>query len=184
MMASVVQLLTIEEYSQLPDSGRPTELVRGRVVEMNLPKPRHGQVCARVDRIVGAYVDEHDLGHLLINDTGVITGRNPDTLRGADVAFYSYARIPKGPLPDEYLPQPPELVFEIRSPDDRWTKLLAKAAEYLDAGVSVVCVLEPKTRKAHLFYADRPTEILAADDELTFPEILGDFRVRVGRFFE
>jgi Uma2 family endonuclease len=42
-------LLTAEEYLRLPDSDRPTELVRGRVVAMNVPKPRHGQVCSRVE---------------------------------------------------------------------------------------------------------------------------------------
>ena len=82
-------LLTAEEYLQLPDRGVPTELVRGKVVEMNVPTPRHGQICAKVARIVGHYADEHGLGHVLTNDSGVLTERDPDTLRGADVAFYS-----------------------------------------------------------------------------------------------
>jgi hypothetical protein len=40
---------------------------------------------------------------VLSNDTGVVTERGPDTVRGADISFYSYARVPKGPLPDRYL---------------------------------------------------------------------------------
>lgn len=183
-MATVEALLTLEQYARLPDGERPTELVRGKVVEMNPPKPRHGQVCRAVVRIVGDFIDEHDLGHVLINDTGVITERDPDSLRGADFAFYSFGRVPRGPLPNHYLPVPPELVFEVRSPEDRWPKLLAKVAEYLEAGVTAVCVLDPKTSQAHVYHGDRPAEILSADDELLFPEILGDFRVRVGQFFE
>ena len=35
-------------------------------------------------------MDEHDLGHVLSNDSGVITERDPDTVRGADISFYSY----------------------------------------------------------------------------------------------
>ena len=34
-------------------------------------------------------------------------------LRGADVAFYSYARLPKGDLPPGYGPEAPELVVEV-----------------------------------------------------------------------
>src|SRR5262249_42245908 len=48
-------LLTAQEYLQLPDRGVPTELVRGKVVEMNVPTPRHGQICGKVARIVGHY---------------------------------------------------------------------------------------------------------------------------------
>src|ERR1700758_5137292 len=115
-MATVETLLTAEEYRLLPDNGQPTELVRGRIVPLNMPYPRHGEICSRVDRLVGFYVDEQRLGRLVTNDSGVVTERGPDTVRGADIAFYSYQRIPPGPLPQGYLDVLPEAVFEVRSP--------------------------------------------------------------------
>lgn len=36
-------LLTAEQYALLPDSGLPTELVRGKAVEMNRPFPRQAR---------------------------------------------------------------------------------------------------------------------------------------------
>src|ERR671927_217932 len=99
MATAVEPLLTAEQYARLPDTGVPTELVRGKVVEMNVPTPRHGQICSKVDRLVGNFADEHRLGHVVVNDSGVVTERDPDTVRGADAAFYSYARVPPGPLP-------------------------------------------------------------------------------------
>jgi hypothetical protein len=33
------------------------------------------------------FLEDHQLGDLLCNDAGVITQRNADTVRGADVAF-------------------------------------------------------------------------------------------------
>lgn len=183
-MATVATLLTAEDYGRLPDKGRLTELVRGRIVEMKMPYPRHGQICSKVDRIVGNYADEHQLGHVVTNDSGIVTEEDPDTVRGADVVFYSFSRVPPGPFPQGYLQIKPEVIFEVRSPDDRWSKILAKVAEYLAAGVSVVCVLDPGPETIHVFYADRPAEVLTADQELTLPGILGDFRVVVRRFFE
>ncbi len=177
-------LLTVEEYRRLPDSGRPTELVRGRVVPMNLPTPRHGQICSKVDRIVGTFADQHGLGHVVVNDSGIVTERSPDTLRGADVAFYSYARVPPGPLPPGYLDVVPELVFEVRSATDVWRKILVKVGEYLEAGIQVVCVLDEQTRSAQLFFADELPRTLTETDELSLPGVLGDFRSVVGRFFE
>jgi Uma2 family endonuclease len=184
-MATVAEkLVTAEEFGRLPDDGPPKELVRGRVVILNMPKPRHGQICSKVVRVLGGFVDQHDLGHVLSNDAGVVTERDPDSVRGPDIAFYSFARVPRGPLPEEYLSVVPDLVFEVRSPGDRWTQINAKASEYVEAGVKAVCVLDQQTETALVFTADDPPRTLTPEQELTFPDILGDFRVLVRRFFE
>ncbi len=176
--------MTAEEFAARPDPGYPEELVRGRIVPMPMPKPRHGEICNKAGRILGNYAEERDLGRVFCNGTGVITERGPDTVRGADISFYSYARVPKGPLPDRYLDVAPDLVVEVWSPSDRWPKVLGKVAEYLDAGTIVVLVLDDQRRMAQLYRADGMTRLLGADEELTIPDVLGDFRVRVSRFFE
>jgi Uma2 family endonuclease len=105
-------------------------------------------------------------------------------VRGADVAYYSYARLPKGPVPAGYGPELPELVVEVCSENDRWPGILEKVSEYLNAGVLVVVVLDPEPRVAHVFSVQGPPRRLGAEDELTFPDLLEGFTVRVGRFFE
>jgi Uma2 family endonuclease len=185
MSTATETLLTAEQYRLLPDDGRHTELVRGKVVEMIMPAPRHGYFCNKVGRILGNFVEEHDLGRVMNNDSGVITERDPDTVRGADVCFYSYKKIPKGPLPDGYLSVVPELVFEVRSPTDRWSKVISKVGEYLNAGVSVVCVLDTQTETLTVYPADELQRVLTTDDELLLPAILGpEFRIPVRRLFE
>jgi Uma2 family endonuclease len=177
-------LLTAEEFAERPDPGYPEELVRGRIVPVPMPKPRHGEICSRAVRILGNYAEDRDLGRVLSNDTGVITERGPDTVRGADVSFYSFARVPKGPLPDTYLDVPPDLVVEVLSANDRWPKVLAKVAEYLDAGTAIVLVLDDKRRLAHLYRVDGATRVLGPEEELAIPDLFGDFRVRVCQFLE
>ncbi|MGP0067948.1 MAG: Uma2 family endonuclease, partial [Isosphaeraceae bacterium] len=90
----------------------------------------------------------------------------------------------KGPLPGDYGPEVPELVVEVRSPNDRWPKVHTKVAEYLNAGVTVVVVLDDESRTAVLYFSDRAALTLKPDDELTVPEILPGFAVSVRRFFE
>ena len=114
----------------------------------------------------------------------MITEHDPDTVRGHGRRIYSYTRIPKGPLPGNYGPEVPELVVEVRSPSERWPKIIAKAAEYLNAGVTAVLVLDDESRTAILFFSDRPTLTLRSDEELRLPEILPGFAVAVSRFFE
>jgi Uma2 family endonuclease len=182
-MATVTELLTAAEFGSRPDPGYPEELVQGRIVTMPPPTPRHGQICSKTDRLLGTFADEHGLGHVLCNDSSVITERDPDTVRGADVSFYSYAKVPKGKIPKGYLDVVLDLVVEVRSDDDRWTDILAKVHEYLAAGVGVVIALDPETESASIFRPDQPPQKLSPDEELAIPELLGDFRVAVGRFF-
>jgi Uma2 family endonuclease len=177
-------VLTAEQFAARPDPGYPEELVRGRIVPMPVPNPRHGEICGQAYFLLRIHIAAQDLGRLPSNDSGVVTERGPDTVRGAGVSFYGDARVPKGPLPDRYLDVPPDLVVEVLSPSDRWPKVLAKVAEYLDAGTTVVLVLDDERRMAQLFPADGTTRSLGAEDELTIPDLLGEFRVRVGQFFE
>ena len=150
---------------------------------MNVPAPRHGEIWSKVTILVGSHVLEHHLGRVVGNDSGILTEHNPDTVRGADVAFYSYARVPPGPLPQGYLDVVPELVFEVRSPTDRWVRVLRKVTEYLDAGVLVVCVLDQVSESLQVFRADEVPQKLHGDEELRLPDILGEFAVPVQRFF-
>ena len=124
--AEMLELMTAEQFGRRPDPGHPEELVRGRIVAMSVPDRRHGYVCCTSGAIFRAFVLERDLGRVMTNDSGVITERNPDTVRGADVAYYSYARLPKGPLPAGYGPEVPELVVEVCSSAIAGVKCLKK----------------------------------------------------------
>lgn len=171
------RILTAEDFAALPSDGRRKELVRGRVVNMNMPFPRHGVICARIAHLLLTYVEANDLGRVLSNDAGVVTQRHPDTVRGADVVFYSFARLPKGPLPDHYPPLAPEIVFEVVSPSDRSADVVRKVGEYLEAGVNHVCVVDPDPATVAVYSQDQAVRIARGDDEITFPDFLPGFSV-------
>jgi Uma2 family endonuclease len=177
------RLLTAEEYGRLPDDGRKTELVRGEVVELNIPRSRHGEICAQIVYIIRRFLDDHPVGRVIGNDSGVITERGPDTVRGPDVTYCSFARIAPGPLAWDYLSVAPEVVFEVRSPTDRWSRILKKIGEFLDMGVGVVCVVDEMTKSINVYRAEANGAI-SFDQELILPELHADFRIAVRRFFE
>jgi len=177
-------LMAAEEYGRLPDDGRLTELVRGRIVEMNRPYTSHGYYVFRVTMLLGQFVEQRQLGRVVAGDPGIITERNPDTVRGPGVAYYSFSRIPQGPLPEGYWPASPELIVEIRSEHDHWKDIHKKVGEYLNADVLIVALVDPESKRVHLFSADRETVVLNVGDPLTLPELLPGFEVGVERLFE
>ncbi len=182
-MSTAEQLLTAEEYFQLADKPEYSELVRGVIAPMTPPGLPHGLICGQAYFLLRLYVDQHDLGRVACNDSGVITQRDPDTVRGADVCFYSYEQLPRDAHLEGYAGVSPNIIFEIRSPHDRWSGILEKVAEYLGAGVEAVCVFLPESSSAHVFYPDRPGVILQGDEELTLPAPLDGFHEPVSAFF-
>ena len=174
-MSIIETLITAEEYQRLHDRGVRTELVRGRIVRMNMPVPRHGIYCTRIIVPLGGFLERADLGQLASNDSGVVTERDPDTVRGADISYYSYTRLPKGRIPDGYLEVAPELVFEVLSPTDRWKDVLAKVAEYLKAGVLCVCIVDPQREVFVVYYPDKPEETLTSDQAFELAWLLPGF---------
>lgn len=176
------KLLTAEEYFLLPTPDVPTELVRGEIVEMNQSGFRHGKVSGRIFRLVDEYAEANDCGHVTSNDSGVVTERDPDTVRGADVAYFSYERLPKNEEPEGYPDVAPELVFEVLSPSNRWPQVLKKVSEYLQAGVAVAVVADPVGNQLHVYRgeeADQPVAVLNASDMFELPDILPGFAMPV-----
>lgn len=182
-MSIATSLLTAAEFGNMPDPGHPQELIRGVILDMPPPKLKHGVVCMNIGAELRNYCRDRQLGRVFGNDAGIITERNPDSVRGADVGVIGFAKIPPGPLPD-YLEVPPDALFEVLSPSNRRGYVQRKVAEYLDMGVPAVYVVDPDTSRIDCYFPDRPAEILAATDIFAGTGLLADFRVPVARFFE
>ncbi len=178
-MATTHTLLTAEQFAQLPDDGIPRELERGEVVEMNRPGYWHGFICNEIGAILRAYVRPQKLGRVVGNDAGVVTQRHPDSVRGPDIAYYSFSRVPEYERPEKYPVLPPELVFEVLSPEDRWPKVLQKVSEYLSAGVLAVCVVDPGRNSLTLYSGNDAPKVFGAEDTLELPGILPGWTVKV-----
>lgn len=75
------KLLTAAEYGRLKNDGRLTELVRGRIVEMNRPFTSYGYFLSRINALLFSFVEKHELGRVVGGDAGVVTQHDPDTIR-------------------------------------------------------------------------------------------------------
>ena len=48
---------------------------------MNVPTPRHGEICVQISYLLRRFLEDHPLGRVVSNDSGVRTERDPDTMR-------------------------------------------------------------------------------------------------------
>lgn len=144
---------------------------------------RHSQITLRAAFLLELHNRDRRLGHVLTGETGIVVARGPDTVRGADVAFISYQRLPAGPGADAFLQVPPELVIEVLAKDTSWAKMEEKVADYHALGVDLVWVLDPQTLTLRSFARDVvPVILRGADLASADPQVPG-FGVSVSQFF-
>jgi Uma2 family endonuclease len=178
--------MTVEEFAEW--ASRPEndnkwfELVRGEVIELPAPMKRHGVVAWNVVRALDAYICQRHKGYLTINDSGVILERDPDTVRGPDVALYEDAQS-FNELHPKYGEVPPILAVEVLSPSDRADRTLRKITDYLRYGVALVWLVDPETRTVTVYPADNGPRLVEESEDLDGGIHLPSLRCRVADFF-
>jgi len=122
--------MTEVEFLEKHGGELGADLVRGRLERQSMPGGKHGRACLKLAMYVALFAEANALGRTCTNDTFVRIGQA--ALRGADVAFLSYAQWPAEiEFPDGPLPVTPELVGEVKSPSDSWTKIFYVGSELI-----------------------------------------------------
>lgn len=167
-------LLTAEQFALLPDDGYPVELVQGRVVRMPPPFTSSQLVATTLVHHVGTFVRAHNLG-VVWQEGGVITGRDPDSVRGPDGAFTAWEDLPGGRMPRRGYVGSPRLAIESVSPSDRLSDVRKKGEEYLAAGSRLVWIVDADRRAVYVMRSQRPVTVLTGDDILEGEDVLPGF---------
>lgn len=179
-------LMTASEFSDWvhrPENrDRHFELERGKVIEVSRPGELHGVVCVNAAWILGGYIRRRHKGYACSNDTGIIWEWDPDTVKAPDLVFYDKNQV-FDELNPKWTEEIPVLAIEVRSPNDRMSKINRRIAQFLTWGVSLVWLVDPGDQTVTIYWRDRPPEVLEADEELTGSDILPDFCCPVADFF-
>ncbi len=154
---------TLEAFVALPEEDEHfLELVEGRIVREPRPQRPHGNVVARLCRILLDYGDAH--GGMATADVGFILRRDPPTVRGPDVA---YLREDRGyGEPTGWYEGAPDLAVEVISPSNAAMEIQQKVGEYFDAGARQVWVVYPRTRTVVVHPSASEARLLREGDRI------------------
>lgn len=184
--ATTTKPMTADEFFdwvQLPENdSRWFELVRGEVIELPRPTKRHGVICLNVGRLLWNYASQRGIGYVAVNDTGVILERDPDTVRGPDVALYEDAQTFEE-LHPKWGEVAPRLAVEVLSPNDRWSRVTQKITDYLKNGVALVWLVDPQNRDVTVYQPGKEPYTVDAQQALTGCDVLPELSIRVGDLF-
>jgi Uma2 family endonuclease len=178
--------LTAEEFCafvhQPENRNKWFELVRGEVIELPPPTRLHGVLCNNIAFPLTLYVRKRRRGYITINDSGVILERDPDMVRGPDVALYEDAERFVD-LHPKYGEVPPLLAVEVLSPNDRADRVMEKITDVLRNGVALVWVVDPERRTVTVYTPHNGPQVFAETQTLTGGEVLPGLKCKVADFF-
>jgi Uma2 family endonuclease len=176
--------MIVDDLYDMPDDGFKYELQAGMLVSEPLPGFRHGRVVAEVAVILGEHVKRNRLGVVLAGDSGFVLAREPDTVRGPDVAFVSKERFEQSGDTVRAFSGAPDLAVEVFSPSNTRASLHGKVADYLAAGTRRVWLIDSEARTVTVYASLLWPRVLGEEDVLEGDDVVPGFQVRVGDIFE
>jgi Uma2 family endonuclease len=176
----MIKLYTAEEYSEL-HTGQYDELVRGVIQLREFPAKAHCYTTAQIVYFVARYLEDHPIG-VVLTETGYVTQRDPDSVRGPDASFTTNERSkawPRRGYPDFT----PDLAVEVRSPSNRDSEIEKKIGEYFGRGTRLVWLADPKKRTVTVYPKDALAYVVSGSESLDGGDVLPGFRVAVNKLF-
>lgn len=176
--------MTFGEAASLDPDACAGELDAGRWVPVTRNTLRHGEILVNVASILKAWARANRGYRVSGGDPGTKLGRDPDVLRGPDVAVVRSERWPEGTGAEGWLDGAPDLAVEVVGDGQAPSELAKKALEYLAAGGRMVWVVDPAPRRVIVYWSPNHVRVLGQDDEIEGGDVLPGFHCRVVEFFE
>jgi Uma2 family endonuclease len=179
-MSVVEQVTTAEQL--FAANLQHCELVGGELVMMSPAGFDHGRFASRIVAALENHVARQGLGVVTTAEAGFQLAHNPDTVRATDVAFVRVDRIPPGGVKG-FFQGAPDIAVEVVSPNDRASEVAAKVRDWLQAGCSLVWIVDPENRTVTVHCSRKEIARLTVGDSLTGGDVLPMFSMPVANVF-
>ena len=178
--------LTPNDLLRMDDDAVAYEFVNGELVEKTMGW-ESSWIASQLANLLGNECRRHrpSLGWAVAGEASYqCFDDDADKVRRPDASFIARGRLPGGRRPKGHCRVAPDLAVEVVSPHDLYSHLEEKVAEYLDAGVRLVWVIDPPTKTVRVHRADGSTATLHAADSLSGETVIPGFSCRVADLFD
>jgi Uma2 family endonuclease len=170
--------MTADELLRLPDDAYRYELTRGELKKSSRSGALHGRVAAKIIGNLGQHVKATTLGVVYASGTGFRISSDPDTVRAPAAAFVRAERVTSTTT---FFEGAPDVAIEVVSPNDSYTEVDEKTAQWLRAGARVVVIVDPRTRRVNVH---RTSGAMHATDGIEIEDVIPGWRMSLAEIFD
>jgi Uma2 family endonuclease len=173
---------TVNDVVRLRDTERRLyELVDGTLVEKAMGW-QESFLAGILLQWLNNYLDQKRLG--VATGPDGMTRLFGDTVRGPDVAFVTWERLPDGRLPREPVPDlVPNFVIEVLSSGNTYAEMSRKRREYFHAGVELLWMVDHRSRTVTVFNSALDFTVFREGQMLDGGTVLPGWQVDVSDLF-
>jgi Uma2 family endonuclease len=139
MTTARTKRLTFDEWQALPETKQKCEVVDGVLLMPPSPADEHQWLGFRIASHISPFVEDRELGLVLMAPRDVLIRREPLRIRQPDVLYLSAARAevrrPSDLVGQSRIEAPLDLVIEVISPSNTRRYVQEKLADYHSIGV-------------------------------------------------
>lgn len=182
MSLAVSHRITAVELLAMPDAER-YELVDGELVERQMGR-ESSWISGEVFRHLANFVSANSSGWAFPDGTSYqCFDVDGERVRRPDASYVSRDRLPEGPVGEGHFRVAPDLAVDVISPNDTARDVFEEVEEYLSAGVRVVWLINPSSRTAMIYRADRTIGSVRHSETLSGEDVLPGFAIPVNQLF-
>lgn len=177
--------LTAEGFLKLCQANQNLQLERsatGEVIVMPPTFPWTGKQNFGIIAQLGAWIERTGLGVGFDSSTGFTLPNG--AVRSPDASWVSNERweaLTQSQQQEEFSPLSPDFVVELRSSSDSLEKLREKMREYVDNGIRLGWLIDPKTKQVEIYHLGRDFEVLQSPTTLSGEDVLPGFVLNLNK---
>ncbi len=170
--------VSIEEYLSNP-AYEHSEYINGEVVPLNVGGKPHGRIQGRCFRRLDEYLDTRASGYAGTEVHCRLTINGKTSFRLPDVALVLNDTTPNA----RFLEGAPDLVVEIRSPEDTIVSILRKMTGYFANGAKLGWIILPEEQSVIVFSRTAQQRTFVAGETLEASDELPGLSIQVSDLF-
>ena len=185
------KMMTLEEFIHIYETEGPFEIIGGERIDMSPTVTGHNRIVMRLVVPMQTLAQQNQLGEVMFESPFVLH-YDLNWVKGSrvpDIMFVTAKRFdPYCENDPEWRNKPlvlvPDLAAEVISMNDNYLDVDRKVRTYLDDGVKLVWVINPRAQTVVVYqHGSNQHTTLNRDDALTAEAVIPSFEIQVGAIF-
>jgi Uma2 family endonuclease len=177
-----ITTLTQEQFWKLSLNNRDIRLeltAQGRLIVMPPTGWESGKRNSSLNLDLGLWNRQTQLGVVFDSSTGCTLPNG--AIRSPDASWVKQDRLDAiQPIAEGFLPLAPDFVIELRSSSDSMKDLRDKMNEYIDNGVRLGWLINPKDNEVEVYRLGRKVEVVRSPGTLSGEDVMPGFVLDIG----
>lgn len=164
MTTILSQLISLEEFLQLPETKPAKEYINGKIIQKSMPKGRHSRLQSKLCSVINEATEAQKIAYAFPELRCTFNGRSIIP----DISIFLWENIAfseNGEIADNFN-LAPDWTIEILSPEQKPNKVIGNILYCLSSGCQIGWFIDPDDSSILAFLSGQQPQLLQGKDSL------------------